>query len=407
MMFRRLAILYVLASATVHGQTVRDSAGVRIVSYAQSATAKTNWQIVVKALIEIGGASGVGPTELTDVWGVARTATGGVVLSDGATQQLRVFDANGRYVRTMGRKGDGPGEFTQIRHVAIHGDTVIGLDDTRGTAAFAMDGKLLRQAPFPSLSPYHAVDPWGVMADGRTIEGAAPRETMAMLQQVGTRIQMRGLFAIASNGRSAKLLDSFPTYEYYRAASDPPGGDDVAFAPTGSVAVFGTRICVGRGVRYEVRCMNAAGVTQQIIRRDVAAVPVTEAARDAHRKGRSMLPAGNQEGHNVSQATLDQLAAKTRFATNFPAYARILAGKNDELWVSDYSYDSAMRGPGKQPTPKEVLHWNVFARDGDWIGSIDLPARFVLMEAGRDYVLGINRDEDGVERVTMYRMTRN
>ena len=62
--------------------------------------------------------------------------------------------------------------------------------------------------------------------------------------------------------------------------------------------------------------------------------------------------------------------------------------------------------PGEHPPARDVTHWNVFARDGARIGALDLPARFGLKDAGRDYVLGVNRDDDGIERVTMYRLVR-
>jgi hypothetical protein len=37
---------------------------------------------------------------------------------------------------------------------------------------------------------------------------------------------------------------------------------------------------------------------------------------------------------------------------------------------------------------------------------VDLPAAFIPKDIGRDYVLGVNRDEDGVPRATMYRLRR-
>ena len=46
--------------------------------------------------------------------------------------------------------------------------------------------------------------------------------------------------------------------------------------------------------------------------------------------------------------------------------------------------------------------WSVFDAQGRWLGDVTLPARFSPMDIGADYVLGVARDEDGVETVAMY-----
>jgi len=152
--------------------------------------------------------------------------------------------------------------------------------------------------------------------------------------------------------------------------------------------------------------MNPSGALQLIIRREVRPVPVTSAAREAYLTARRTPGKGAGEGGAIPQSRLDQLAAKTHFAETFPALAWISAGKDGELWVSDYQYEQYVRPRGEQAPLGATVHWNVFAKDGTWAGAVDLPARFILKDAGRDYVLGVNRDDDGIERVTMYQLLR-
>lgn len=388
-------------------QTIRDSAGIRIVIHARTARPASVWRIEPTPIVEVGGADGVGPEMFSHIWGAARLPNGDIIVSDEPAQELRVFDSQGRHVRTFGRRGRGPGEFDQIRGIVIRRDTIYAMDDTQGTAVFTLDGTLVRQVPYPSLAPYHAVDPWGVLADGSVIEGAAPRETMAVMSQTGTRIEMRGLVRIAPDSRSSTVLAEVPGYEYYRAAGDPPGGDMVAFAPFLSVAVLEDRVCTGRGVRYEITCMSPRGQPQQIIRRDVAPVPVSATARAAYLK-RITTPfrAPGMEGGSVPADVLAARAARTRFAETFPEFDWIMAGKEGELWVSEYRPELKTLPRGEQPPAGQVIRWDAFDREGRWIGSVDLPAGFIPKDIGRDYVLGVNRDEDGVPRATMYRLRR-
>jgi hypothetical protein len=48
----------------------------------------------------------------------------------------------------------------------------------------------------------------------------------------------------------------------------------------------------------------------------------------------------------------------------------------------------------------------VFDAGGRWLGDVAMPARFVPLEIGADYVLGRSRDADGVVRAVMYRLDR-
>lgn len=402
----RYALLLTAVIAAPHeAQMVRDSAGVRIVTHAAAARPAAEWRVSPRPLLEIGGADGTGPYEFSHIWGAARTPDGGVVVSDEPTLELRVFDARGRHVRSFGRPGQGPGEFVQIRNVRVFGDTVYATDDSRGTAAFTLDGRLLRQTVFPVLTGYHPVDPWGVMADGSMIETAAPRTTRAMLDRTGTFIEMRGLFRISRDGRSARLLDTIATFEYYRAPGSPPGGGLVTFAPLASVAVFDAHYCTGRGSSWEVRCHDGDGVLRTIIRRTVTPVPVRAADRDAYIDAYRTAPRRAEGGVTISRERIEQLISRTHFAQTFPAFGWLARGHDSEIWVSEYDRTRAM--PGSNPREADAtLRWNVFSRGGDWIASIDLPSRFFPMDIGRDFVLGVNRDEDDIPRVTVYALER-
>lgn len=70
--------------------------------------------------LRIGAMEGTGP----DVWGTitafAVSSAGHIAVLDGQAQEVRVFDSEGRFLRTIGRKGEGPGEFEGA--VAVHFD---------------------------------------------------------------------------------------------------------------------------------------------------------------------------------------------------------------------------------------------------------------------------------------------
>jgi hypothetical protein len=58
---------------------------------------------------------------------------------------IKVFDASGTYVRTIGREGSGPGEFRPYGMLMISRDTLVHHDSRQArTQAFTADGQLVR-----------------------------------------------------------------------------------------------------------------------------------------------------------------------------------------------------------------------------------------------------------------------
>ena len=57
-------------------------------------------------------------------------------------------------------------------------------------------------------------------------------------------------------------------------------------------------------------------------------------------------------------------------------------------------------------TPLVPSVWSVFDNTGRWLGDVTMPARFMPHDIGRDYILGVARDSDGVETIVEYRLGR-
>lgn len=79
-----------------------------------------------------------------------------------------------------------------------------------------------------------------------------------------------------------------------------------------------------------------------------------------------------------------------------PAASQLLTDSERHLWVERYRlpWDS-------------VSTWDILHPRGTWVTTLDLPAGGTLRDIGLDYLLGVWRDEDGVEQVRMYRLRRS
>lgn len=80
---------------------------------------------------------------------------------------------------------------------------------------------------------------------------------------------------------------------------------------------------------------------------------------------------------------------------SFPPHAGLQAGVLGYLWVEEYTR------PGE-----EIPIWLFLDPVGALVGRLSLPVRLSPLEIGPDYLLGVGRDELGVESVRLYRLSR-
>jgi hypothetical protein len=96
-------------------------------------------------------------------------------------------------------------------------------------------------------------------------------------------------------------------------------------------------------------------------------------------------------------------------AEEFPAYSELRVDRTGHLWVRQYEpwEDAPDRsGPVSVPTYASRSSWDVFTPRGVWLGRVELPAGFTVLEIGSDYVVGIWRNADDIEFVRLYRLVR-
>jgi hypothetical protein len=102
--------------------TSRDSAGVTIVENRRGAWGRRDsWRLSQTPLLDIGVCEGDPSYELFDAHSSVRLTDGTIVVANGGTQELRWYDATGTFVRSVGRSGGGPGEFTSLDDIALLG----------------------------------------------------------------------------------------------------------------------------------------------------------------------------------------------------------------------------------------------------------------------------------------------
>ena len=98
--------------------------------------------------LDIGVAEGDERLELSGASSSIRLEDGRVVIANSGTSELRVFDRQGQFQKTVGRRGEGPGEFTGALHAARLTDTSFAVFDqgNQRLSVFDTAGRVLGES---------------------------------------------------------------------------------------------------------------------------------------------------------------------------------------------------------------------------------------------------------------------
>lgn len=398
MRLRFLSLLLALPAwpvASSSAQGAGASSNPRVVRYDANARPTARWTVEPRPLVRIGGAEGEGKSELAQVLGVARLSDGRIVIADGGSTELRLFSPTGSFLRVIGRKGPGPGEFDGIQLMLRSADTLVVHDRQSRLQVFSPDGALLRSYARP-VFPGRSVLSWpGMLSDGSGVVQGVDAVTDTVSPRV-TATASLGLRAASS--ATVRAFAQIPVFERVRINGRPAG---LFLGAVSRVAVMGSRVCSGYALRWEIQCFDRSG---RLISRTIRTVNpgrVTNADKEEFRKGYA-LANRNQPPERV-RAQIDML----QFADQRSAFGRFVPSPTGELWVGEFVVLESFV-PGRRGTviPQKSTTWSVIGSDGSWVADVTLPAGFSLLDAGRDYVAGIELDEDDIESVVVYRLRR-
>ncbi len=126
-----------------------------------AASAQAPWPLAPTPVTDIGGVNAGPDQELYQVAGADRLADGRIVVLNGKPVELRIYSADGKLQKRIGRTGQGPGEFANgTRLIAAAGDSIVTFTGETRWQVFRTDGTLVREwtvpiADQPRAALYH------------------------------------------------------------------------------------------------------------------------------------------------------------------------------------------------------------------------------------------------------------
>jgi hypothetical protein len=344
--------------------------------------------------LRIGVVEGDAEYQLFRVMAVKRLSDGAVVVSNGGSREIRIYEPDGSHRATAGGGGQGPGEFRFPSGLVILPGDTIQVQDFLDRSYFAPDGAFLRQETGNRQAVVDLAESRGRFSEG----GAwlADGTYFAPLLERGDPSPRAGppfrpamtLARMTSDLGEAEILGDFGgIHQQFIEVGGPFGVTATVppFAPRTSWALGagdGT-IVVGDNATPQVDRFHPDG-SRSIVRWSAEVRPVMPRDVEAWKD--------RQRSASWAQSRLSELErawAVMEVPETRPHYGRIAAGSDGTLWVT-----------AEPPGERTTVH--VFGPDGRFRRTVRFPGDFSVHDSGAGWVLGVTRDEHEVEFVHMF-----
>lgn len=405
---KRLAVLLLFAGCGVGDDwtgtvQVLENGAVRVTNSAEGVwTDETAWRLVPE--LAIGEVEGAEALVFGSISALEVDEDGRLYVLDRQANELRIFEPDGRHGRTVGRSGEGPGEYSAANGLVwLDPDTLVVVDQRGGRySILTRDGEYVRTVP-RRLGFYGWVFSGGRIGtriyerssvqtsedDGYPVLLGTDLRFDASLESDGEPLAAAGGFVRASVDTIRLPPPDGPLYESFSVRTDRGGMVmGVPHAPT-PVYYLGEdgELWHGRGHEFRILRSTLAGDTAMEILHEAVATPVSAEEMAIWETG-AVVQRFRAMGGNLDMSRIP----KTK-----PFFDDFLVDADGYLWVS-------------VPAPSLEIAFAVFDPDGRYLGRLratglwrDTYLRPVVRN-GRLHVVG--RDELEVQRIHVFRIQR-
>ena len=365
-----------------------DSAGVRIVT-SNPANLDATCAISREPVLVIGEDEEDEAQWFSSIRGMGRLTDGSVVAIDRSSAEVRIYDETGRHLRSMGRYGEGPGEFSNPFILWITaGDTLwVGDYHPWRYNLFTAGGDFVRRVNLESRF-VNTPSGGGVLDNGYSVNPrskTARREDFAVADTLIVEVhdpegQLVGSLARMPD-RTSGVVREVPDFWLFPL-----------FQSFAEVDALGSTIALAHGRETEVRVLDDEFKLRTVIRwvesdREVTPADV-RAWREDYIESRTQWASPDWSRFDDAR-----LSDNRPVADLFPAISQVRVGRDNRIWVRQYD------------RPREDRGWLVFDPDGEFFCHMAVFPGSVW-EIGADYVLLLSETELGIQTVRMYRLNR-
>lgn len=362
-----------------------DSLGIRIVTYDRAPAHPAPFRLAPQPLYRHGAGpgdyafQGVGPGRLLP--------DGSAVAYDVWNTELVAFSPDGTTYRVLATEGEGPGEISYITAVFVLGrDSLLVADPGLARATLFVGDSVARIAPLPRTARL-AVE--GIGASGELLMATSygpPSETDEWRPGHMARYDM-----------DAGALDTVAAYDF--APRIPTGLQWNPIAAAGEVTVASGHFIQTRSDSPELTWRLPDGTVTQIVRWQAEPTLMTEewmAPIEVEHLREVRMHSPELPEDRIAQITRGNMAIyRATIGRPMPLFSNPFADAEGRVWLPSCKPGGELR---------DVPPYTVIAPDGEWLGTVEAPPRFRILDVAGGLVLGVELDEMDLVSVVVYEL---
>ena len=362
--------------------------------------AASGWTLTRDA---VAGA-GEGPGALTEVGDVTLSEQGDVYVTQPQESVVRSYDRTGRFLRAIGREGEGPGEFDRIGGLGWRGDSLWVQDSgNRRISFFGPDLRYVRSVSFTGM---------GAMTRGRPnipgyvlADGSVLGYWQAPLQELVGRTVTDRMVRFTDAGEPLSVLDSVELRHLFSevrtATGVTYGPQPFADSPIQQVAHDGSAIVIvtrtaapsGDSAAFGVRRIDPAGHVRLNRRYPYRPVPLPERMADSTLDAISGRWGVSRRPGAPDAALRRELRKTVYLPRNLPPVTMMVLGRDGTIWLR------------RERTGEPAFRWTVLDSAGEILSELRIPARTMVKYADRTQLWAVEHDSLDVPTLVRYRVT--
>ena len=373
-------------TADIQGQ-IEDSAGVRIVTYGATPATVAPFHLAAEPRYRHGASPG--HYTFHQVEAGRLFPDGSAVVADWFGEVV-VLSSDGTTHEVLARVGEGPGEVISPYSLFVLGqDSVLVPDDRLSRLTlFVRDSVAL----IMSLPRVYHIGVAGIGSSGKLLTwNRYPYRSWIDLEEEWLAGHM-ALFDTETG-----VLDTVASYDHFpRETLDRLS----PIRALGEVTVATGRFVYTRSDRPEITWRLPEGTVDQIVRWRAEPTLLTEELLEPVEAYQRLVTLMNNRGVPMSRIEeLVQNSMSSRYAMigqPLPLFGAPFADADGNVWLPTY----------RMAHPKEGSPYTVVSPDGEWLGRVETPPRFRILDVNGGLVLGVLRDDEtDVDTVVVYEVT--
>jgi hypothetical protein len=299
-----------------------------------------------------------------------------IYVLDRGNHRIQIFNKNGYYLQSIGREGQGPGEFQNPSKIFIDSKGDIYVNETHRISIFNNKGTFRNSIPLDTNIYY-----WGITKEGHILA-----QTHTIIPEKRTRTMDVSLFN--SRGNKIKTIASYP-FPLGRMVKGVFIGTFNTFSPrVRLVSVNNNYVIYGHSSKYKLFMVNAEGKTVLIIEKSEKPKMITPKEKNDVLENEIALI----KRHRNIKLSKNDIEKIYPFPAHQPFYMGIKSDDKGNIYILKY------------PEEKGVFCYDLFDINGYYLYEIKMKPLILEVIKNSNIYTYEREKETGYIRVLRYKI---